>query len=51
MNYLKQRQFLARVNQKDVFQENIEKWEAHKKGILHRRFTIALTRSVGKKTS
>lgn len=37
-----ERQMLAAVTRKDVFRQPIEKWEAHKKGILHRGFTIAL---------
>lgn len=34
--------FLAQLNKKDNIIGKIEKWEAHKKGILHRGFTIVL---------
>lgn len=42
MDYYKEKQFIARVNEKDEVLGKIEKWEAHKKGILHRAFTMIL---------
>lgn len=43
MDYYKQKQFLAEVNKKDEVIGKIEKWEAHKKGILHRGYTAIVT--------
>lgn len=36
------RQIIARVDKKGNVIGEIERWEAHKKGILHRAFTVAL---------
>lgn len=33
---------IARVNRKGEILGQIEKWEAHKKGILHKAFTVAI---------
>lgn len=41
--YYKQKQFVAEVNEKDEIIGKIEKWEAHKKGILHRAYTAIIT--------
>jgi isopentenyldiphosphate isomerase len=41
-NYYKKRQFIARVNRKGEILGKIEKWEAHKKGILHRALSVVL---------
>lgn len=41
-SYYKQKQMLARVNRKGNILGEIEKWEAHKKGILHKAFTVAI---------
>jgi len=43
MDYYKKKQFLAEVNEKDEIIGKIEKWEAHKKGILHRGYTAIIT--------
>ncbi|PIV08416.1 hypothetical protein COS52_02770, partial [Candidatus Roizmanbacteria bacterium CG03_land_8_20_14_0_80_39_12] len=43
MDYYKKKQFLAEVNEKDEIVGKIEKWEAHKKGILHRGYTAIIT--------
>lgn len=43
MNYFQQKQFLAQVDKNDKIIEKIEKWKAHKKGILHRAFSLILT--------
>lgn len=40
--YYKQKQIIARVDRKGNIIGQIERWQAHKKGILHRGFTIAL---------
>lgn len=40
MTYYDQIQYLAAVNEQDEIIDKVEKWEAHKKGILHRCFTI-----------
>lgn len=42
MNYYLQKQFLAVVDKKDHVIGKIEKWEAHRKGILHRGFSAIL---------
>lgn len=36
------KQIIAQVDRSDNIIGQIEKWEAHKKGILHRAFTVAL---------
>lgn len=41
-NYYKQKQIIARVDKKGNIIGQIEKWEAHKKGILHKALTVAL---------
>ena len=43
MDYYKRKQYIAEVDEKDTIVGKIEKWEAHKKGILHRGFTAILT--------
>lgn len=42
MNYFDQTQYIAQVDKDDNIIGQIEKWEAHKKGILHRAFTVAI---------
>lgn len=42
MNYYKKLQYIARVDKNDTVLGPVEKWEAHKKGILHRAFTVIL---------
>ncbi len=41
-NYYKQKQIIARTDKKGNVIGKIEKWEAHKKGILHRGLAVAL---------
>lgn len=41
-NYYKQKQIIARVDKKGNVIGKIEKWEAHKKGVLHKALTVAL---------
>lgn len=43
MDYYKEKQFIAEVNEEDEVVGKIEKWEAHKKGILHRGYTAIIT--------
>ncbi|OGK24741.1 hypothetical protein A3F58_04390 [Candidatus Roizmanbacteria bacterium RIFCSPHIGHO2_12_FULL_37_9b] len=43
MDYYKQKQYIAKVDKNDKILGKIEKWEAHKKGLLHRGFTAILT--------
>lgn len=43
MNYYKKKQYIAEVNEQDTVVGKVEKWEAHKKGILHRGYTAILT--------
>ena len=43
MSYYKEEQFLAEVNEADEVIGKIEKWDAHKKGILHRGYTAIIT--------
>ncbi len=42
MNYYKQKIMIATCDKKGNMTGSIERWEAHKKGILHRAFTVAL---------
>ena len=42
MSYYDEKQFIAAVDKNDMVIDRVEKWEAHKKGILHRGFTVAL---------
>ena len=42
MNYYNLNQFIAQVDKDDKVLGKIEKWEAHKKGILHRGFTAII---------
>ncbi|MEK7517586.1 MAG: hypothetical protein AAB583_03470 [Patescibacteria group bacterium] len=41
-NYYKTQQMIARADKKGNIIGKIEKWEAHKKGILHFGFTVAI---------
>jgi isopentenyldiphosphate isomerase len=41
-NYYKKEQFIAQVDKKGNILGPIEKWEAHKKGILHKAFSVTL---------
>ncbi len=43
MNYYKKKQYIAEVNEQDEVIGKVEKWEAHKKGILHRGYTAIIT--------
>jgi len=43
MDYYKEKQFIAEVNEKDEILGKIGKWDAHKKGILHRGYTAIIT--------
>jgi len=43
MNYLNQKQYIAKVNKNGEIIGRIEKWEAHKKGILHKALSVSLT--------
>lgn len=43
MNYYQQKLFLAKVDNSDNIIGKIERWEAHKEGVLHRGFTAILT--------
>lgn len=42
LNYYKQKQLIAKVDRSGNVIGEIEKWEAHKKGILHKALTVAL---------
>lgn len=42
MDYYNQKQIIARVDKKGNVIGQIEKWEAHRKGILHQALTVAL---------
>jgi isopentenyl-diphosphate delta-isomerase len=42
INYYQQKQFVAEINKSDHIIGKIEKWQAHRKGILHRGFTVVL---------
>lgn len=41
-HYYKQKQMIARVDKEGRVIGEIEKWEAHEKGILHKALTVAL---------
>ncbi|MBI2621913.1 MAG: hypothetical protein HYW63_04705 [Candidatus Levybacteria bacterium] len=41
-DYYQQKQIIARVDKEGNILGKIEKWEAHRKGILHRALTVAL---------
>lgn len=41
-SYYKQKQMIATCDKQGNITGEIEKWEAHKKGILHRAFTVAI---------
>ena len=41
-SYYKQKQIIARVDRKRNIIGKVEKWEAHRKGILHKALTVAL---------
>lgn len=41
-SYYKQKQIIARVNRRGDIIGKIEKWEAHRKRILHKALTVAL---------
>lgn len=43
MDYYKQKQYLAEVDSKDRIKGKVEKWDVHKKGMLHRGYTAILT--------
>ncbi|OGK35133.1 hypothetical protein A3A93_02855 [Candidatus Roizmanbacteria bacterium RIFCSPLOWO2_01_FULL_38_12] len=42
MDYFDQLQYIAKVDKNDKVIGKIERWQAHKKGILHRGFTLAV---------
>ncbi len=42
LNYYKEKQLIAKVDENGKVLGVIEKWEAHKKGILHKALTVAL---------
>ena len=42
LSYYKQKQMIATCDKKGNVTGEIEKWEAHMKGILHRAFTVAI---------
>ena len=41
-DYYRQKQFLAQVDEQDNIIGQVEKWEAHKRGVLHRGYTAIL---------
>ncbi len=41
-SYYKQKQMIAKVDRKGNIIGKIEKWEAHKKGVLHKALSVAL---------
>jgi isopentenyl-diphosphate delta-isomerase len=43
MDYYKKKQYIAEVDEKDNVIGKVEKWDAHKKGILHRGYTAIIT--------
>lgn len=43
MAYYKQKQYVATVDNDDIITGKMDKWEAHKIGVLHRGYTAILT--------
>ena len=43
MDYYKKKLFLAQVDKNDNIIGKVERWKAHKEGVLHRGFTAILT--------
>ncbi len=43
MNYYNQKQIIARVDRNGEIIGKIEKWEAHRKGILHKALSVTLS--------
>src|SRR3989344_2266818 len=41
--YYRKQSYLAKVDQNDAIIGQVERWDAHKKGLLHRGFTTVLT--------
>jgi isopentenyldiphosphate isomerase len=42
MDHLKKTLYIAHITEADTVIDQVERWEAHRKGILHRAFTISL---------
>lgn len=42
MDYYTQKQYIGQTNKNGEMLGQVEKWEAHKKGILHRAFSVIL---------
>jgi len=42
MEYYDEIQYVAEVDKEDNIVGKVEKWEAHRKGILHRAFTVSM---------
>lgn len=42
MDYYRKKQLIAAVDRHDTVTGAVDKWQAHKKGLLHRGFTVAL---------
>lgn len=42
MNYFDQKQYIAQIDKQDKVIVQIERWQAHKTGILHRGFTLTI---------
>lgn len=42
LNYYKVKQIIAKVNRKGEVIGEIDKWEGHRKGVLHKALTVAL---------
>ena len=40
--YYQRKLYIPKVNEKNEVVGKVERWEAHKKGVLHRGFTVAL---------
>lgn len=42
MSYYDETQYIAHVDRNDTILDKVERWEAHKNGILHRAITVAV---------
>lgn len=42
MDYYKQELFIPQVNENDEIEGQVERWKAHREGILHRGFTVGV---------
>lgn len=42
MDYYKDKIYIAKIDKDDTILEKVERWEAHREGILHRAFSVGI---------